>query len=415
MKVLLANKFFFLKGGAEVVFFQERACLVSRGYEVIDFSMKDPRNYPTKYAGFFVPQVRYEMDSTRTDLKRMLLHSGTAKDFIDNRKAVRRVAALAAMEKPEIAHLHNIYHQISPSIIPVLKNHGAKVVLTLHDYKVICPKYVMVSNDRTCIKCKGKKFVHATIRRCQKGSFLGSLLLSAEAYWHKWMRSYEKVDCFLAPSRFMADLLSKCGIGDGKIRVLRNGVDIKQYEFSEEDRGYGLFLGRISKEKGLETLLNAYAMLPTKLPLKIVGTGPLAAELKRRKLGVQFAGYKEGRQLKEFIKGASFVVVPSEWHENCSMTVLEAMACGKPVIASRVGGIPEQVEDGKTGLLFEAGNAEALADKMKLLAENEDLRRIMGRAGRRKVEADYTLDLHCSKLLELYESVVSDGKMYETR
>ena len=403
MKVLFANKFFYPNGGSETVFFQERDYLLKQGISVIDFSMKHPDNLPSEYSDYFVSTVDYQADKKN----RVLGNLGTAINFIHNREAINALEVLIDKEKPDIAHLHNIYHQITPSIIPVLRNAGVRVVLTLHDYKLVCPAYSMINDGAICNKCEGKYFGYATINRCQEGSYFKSFLLSIEGYWHKWMRSYDKVDLFLCPSQFMGDMVSQYRIDRKRIRVLHNGIDVKTYNCSEQDDGYAIYFGRISKEKGVETLLKAHQLLSNRLPLEIVGAGHLMPELRKRYLGVEFTGYKTGEELKELIRRASFVVVPSECYENCSMSVLEAMAYAKPVIGSRIGGIPEQIEDNKTGLLFEMGNVQELADKMMLLAKDKDLRQEMGKAAREKLEGEYSLSAHCAQLMAIYEELLS--------
>ena len=406
MKILFANKFFFLKGGSETVFFQERDFLINNGHKVIDFSVQHPENLPSEYSDYFVSNVDYHGSSKASNIS-FLDKCRIATDFIHNREAVQKMGALIEKEKPDIAHLHNIYHQITPLIIPVLKNAGVKVVLTLHDYKLICPRYSMRNaKNAICNKCQGKYFVQATINRCQEGSVLKSLLLSVEGYWQKWAKRYEQVDLFLSPSRFLADLLAKYRIDPGRIKVLHNGIDINEYKPSEEDAGYAIYFGRISREKGVEILLQAHKLLSLKFPLKIVGTGPIMEELKGKYPEVEFTGYKTGEKLKESISRASFVVVPSECYENCSMSVLESMAFGKPVIGSRIGGIPEQIEDGKTGFLFEMGNVGELARKMTLLAEDKKLRKEMGKTARKKLGKEYSLQAHCSKLMGIYEELL---------
>ena len=407
MEILLINKFFYLKGGVETVFFQERNFLKNTGHKVIDFSMHHPENFSSEYTGCFVSNVNYHVDS-KGDKINFLEKSRIAIDFVHNREAVNKLLALIEKEKPVIAHLHNIYHQITPSIITVLKNAGIKVILTLHDYKLICPTYLMIDNKNAiCNKCQGKYFIQATINRCQEGSVFKSLLLSIEGYWHKWTKSYEKVDLFLSPSKFLADLVAKYRTDTGRIKVLHNGIAINEYKPSEADGGYAVYFGRISREKGVETLLQAHQLLSNKFPIKVIGTGPLRGELEQRYSAVEFTGYKTGEELKELIKRASFVVVPSECYENCSMSVLESMALGKPVIGSRIGGIPEQIEDGKTGFLFEMGDADELAEKMIILASDKELREKMGKAARKKLERKYSLDVHCKKLMEIYEELLS--------
>jgi len=278
-----------------------------------------------------------------------------------------------------------------------------KVVMTLHDYKLICPAYSMLDHDRICSDCAGKNFWKAIINNCQ-GSLAHSALLSLESYWHRWRKSYDGVDVFIAPSQFMASMAS-LRIPERKLRVVKNGVETDSVMPSYDDDGYALYLGRLSREKGLQTLLESHAMIKEKIPLKIVGTGPLMPKDKQDGQP-EFLGYRTGKDLQDIIARSSFVVVPSECNENCSMAVLEAMAHGKPVIGTRIAGIPEQIEDGQTGLLFNMGNAAELADKMIALALDKDMRKAMGQAARAKVERDYSFSEHGKKLLDCYQDLL---------
>lgn len=399
MKILLVNKFFFMNGGSERVFFQERAFFLEKGYDVVDFSMRDARNFPSPFIDFFIPNVSYR------DTHGILNKLKQGVSFVHSSVAVKNIERLITQEKPEIAHLHNIYHQLTPSIIPVLKKHGVNVVLTLHDSKLICPAYLALKNGEICTECEGQYFWKPLTTNCQS-SRLGSLLLSLESLWHKWRGSYDAVDLFLSPSHFLADLISK-RIASKKIKVLHNGIDIEEYRPNYCDDGYALYFGRLSKEKGIKTLLKAHNALPGGLPLKIVGTGPLADELQKLYPQAMFLGYRSGQELNDLIANSAFVVVPSEWYENCSMVVLEAMAFGKPIIGSDVGGIPEQIDDGKTGFLFKMGNANQLAEKMQILSDNPDMRLIMGKAAREKLEKQYSLQAHCDELLSIYYELLA--------
>jgi len=413
--ILLANKFFYLNGGSETVFFQEREFLKGQGLKVIDFSMQHPNNFDSDYAEFFVANVDYSA-----------AHKGfgqrikMAKDFISNPEAVRKIQALITQERPALAHLHNIYHQLTPSIIPILRDRGVKVILTLHDYKLICPSYAMLNNGAICSQCQGRHFWKAAKNRCLDGSLFKSLLLSCEAYWHFWAKSYEAVDLFISPSRFLADMVSQSRLKGKRVFILPNGIDLQRYLPSGKDEGYILYFGRLSKEKGIETLLKAYTqyLSTSSFPLRIIGTGPLESVLRSKYQNtgqkVEFCGYKFGEELRKYIDAASLVVVPSEWNENCSMVVLESMAMGKPVIASRIGGLPEQIEDGETGHLFEMGNAEDLAAKMEELMRRPSLRRQMGQKAREKAEREYSLERHCLALLKIYDEVL-EGNLITTR
>jgi glycosyltransferase involved in cell wall biosynthesis len=397
MNVLLVNKFFFLNGGSERVFFQERNFLLNGGVEVVDFSMKDSRNFPSPYSMFFVSKIDYQGS---TGIWNKLTQGAR---FIYSREAVKNVERIIQEKRPDIAHLHNIYHQLTPAIIPVLKKHGVKVLLTLHDGKLICPSYLMLNKGKICTACGGQYFWMPLTKRCQ--SLPRCLLLTLEAYWHKWKKSYESVDLFIAPSRFLRDLIGQ-RVPKDRIMVLYNGTSIDDFSPSWQDEGYGLYFGRLSREKGIETLLRAYKAISDEFDLKVLGTGPLEEELRGQHREVEFLGYKEGEELKRIVSKSAFVVVPSEWYENCPMVVLEAMAMGKPVIGSRTGGLPELIDDGKTGLLFEMGNIEELGKKMKALAQDRAMRISLGKAARRKVESEYSYQKHCRGLLEIYENVL---------
>jgi len=397
--ILLANKYFFLKGGSETVFFQERDFLLKSGTKVIDFSMEDSQNFLSPHSQYFVSNIDYH--KVKGALSKVCL----AAKMIHSREAISKLTKLIEKETPDLAHLHNIYHQLTPSIIPLLKKHSVRVLVTLHDGKLICPSYNMLCKGQICVDCGGTSFWKPALKNCD-GSRLQGVLLTLEAYWHKWVKSYDHVDRFLVPSRFLSQLVSQ-RISKDKITVLPNGVDTNKYTPNFDDRGYALYFGRISSEKGIETLLQAHGVFNGKKVLKVVGTGPLMKDLQGRYRDAKFLGYKSGNNLLETIGNSAFVVVPSEWYENCSMVVLEAMAMGKPVIGSRIGGIPEQIEEDETGLLFEPGNVEDLRNKMVFLWDNKKIRKDMGRAARARLENEFSLDEHCSKLLKIYKETLA--------
>ena len=202
MRILFVNKFFYLRGGSEQVFFQERNSMKNSGHSVVDFSMHDEKNIPSKYSQHFVPRIDYKQSGNFADKIRK------SNNFIHSRMAVSKISELISRYSPQIAHLHNIYHQLTPSIIPVLKSAGVKIILTLHDAKLVCPTYLMLSHDKICSACKGRYFYKVITTRCQDSLFK-SLLFSAEAYWHRWKGSYDQVDHFISPSRFYAELVSR--------------------------------------------------------------------------------------------------------------------------------------------------------------------------------------------------------------
>jgi glycosyltransferase involved in cell wall biosynthesis len=250
------------------------------------------------------------------------------------------------------------------------------------------------------------------LTRCHKGSVAASLVSTAEAYFNDILGKYRQASFLVAPSRFLLERMVEVGIPREKLRHIPNGVDHSHYTPVFTDHGYFLYVGRLSPEKGLRTLLDASRR--TRMPLRIVGEGPDQLALKQwaaehKAVGVSFEGHKSGDELECVIRGAAFVVVPSEWYENASMSVLEGMAYGKPIIASRIGGLPEQVEDGQTGLLFEPGNADELLQAIESLAADRSLRRSMGQAARKRLEIEYSLDRHCAALTSLYREAIQAG------
>lgn len=399
MKVLQANKFFFRNGGSETVMFQERDFLLAQGHEVIDFSMDDPRNFESPYRDHFVANQDYRGPQGK------LAKLRTAAQFIHSGGAARKMYALVRETRPDIVHCHNIYHQLTPSIIGAAKRGGAKVVLTLHDYKPVCPVYNRLRQDKPCSDCLDGAFSNVLKHRCANGSLGKSALLYAEATVQKWLGNYEQVDAFIAPSRFMAEAIAH-RVPESRSRLLYNGVDLDGIQPSQTDEGYALFLGRLSPEKGVETLLKAHAAAQGKWPLHIAGTGPLEETLKLKYPQAKFLGHISGEQLQHTLEGAAVVVVPSECYENCPMSVLEAMAYGKPVIGSRMGGIPELVVDGATGLLFQAGDAYDLQSRLDQVMQDLTLRQRLGAQARQRVEQEFSLSRHNTCLMAIYTTLL---------
>lgn len=405
MKILLANKFFFHNGGSETVFFQERAFLLEQGHQVVDFSMSDSRNLPSPHADDFVGARTYKGPSTALE------KAGAALSLIHSREAVARIEALIRREGPDLLHCHNIYHQLTPSIMRAAHRAGVPVVLTLHDYKPICPVYTRLESGTPCDRCGTGHFSHLLRHRCAEGSLARSALLYAEAMFHDWRGSYACVDRVIAPSFYLASAVSRWRFAPERVSVLRNGVDPAQFTPGAKPGDYFLFIGRLSPEKGLETLGRAQA--GTGLRVRVAGTGPMEPFLRRAYPGLELLGHRGGAELRELIAGAAAIVVPSEWHENCPMSVIEAMAAGKPVIASRIGGIPELVGHQRTGLLFQAGRDDELRIRMMELRSQPETRMALGWEGRRRVEADLSLQAHNDGLLRIYEATLglSPGSM----
>ena len=401
MKVLVVNKFFFLKGGAETVFFQERDMLIERGFSVIDFSMIHNDNLASDYSASFVDNVDYHANASLFGALK------TAVRFVHNTEACEKLSELIATEQPDIVHFHNIYHQLTPSIIKIAKQAGCKTVLTAHDTKIACPSYTMYRDGHTCEACLQGSVFNALKYRCQQGSWFKSGLLVAEALYQSLAKNYQCLDVIVSPSQFLANIIRR-KLPNSRIEVIVNGIDENVNQQDVADHRYFLYLGRLSQEKGVATMVAAYEQSNQSIPLKIAGTGPLADALSGRKNKVEWLGFKTGEALHLLIKQASAVIVPSECYENCSMSVLEAMAYGKPIIGANIGGIPEQVRDGKEGRLFEAGNVHALACVMDEFAIRPELTKYYGEQARQRLETHYSLSSHHRQLVDLYQRLLGE-------
>lgn len=402
MKILIANKFFHRNGGSETVMFQERAYLQANGHSVVDFSMQDERNLPSAHASYFVSNHDYHRAEG-------LQKISAAISLIHSTEAVQKFSALLDAEQPDLVHCHNIYHQITPSIIGVARKRNIPVVLTLHDYKPVCPVYNRLRNGNPCGECLSGDFSHVFKHRCADGSLAKSAIMYLEAVFQRWRGSYEDISCFIAPSQFMADSIAH-RIPAERITVLYNGVTVDESRPENGDGNYVLYLGRLSHEKGVETLLKAHAASGAAWQLVIAGGGPLAEELAARYPRAQFLGHVSGTKLQDTINQASLVAVPSEWHENCPMSVLEAMANGKPVVGSRMGGIPELVEHGRTGLLFDMGNVADLQTQITTLMASSAERQRMGGNARNRAGALFSLERHNAGLLALYQRLTANRR-----
>jgi glycosyltransferase involved in cell wall biosynthesis len=405
MKILSVNKFHRRSGGAETYMFNLTELLGRRGHEVVPFSMMDERNEPSCYWKYFVPNVDYHR---KRGLVRKVSEAGRIFYSLESK---RRIGALIRDAKPSLAHCHNIYHQISPSILHALKEHGVPIVLTAHDYKLLCGNYKMLSHGRICERCCHGIHYHATLERCVKNSLTASIVTTIEMYLHKFLEIYSLIDVIITPSLFLKSKLVQYNVQPGKIVHLPNFVDPAKYQPCYEHQGYFLYLGRLVEEKGLKTLLSAMKSLRTE-KLWVLGDGPQRTELedfasKHQLTNVSFRGFLTGRELVNAIRNASFIVLPSEWYENNPLSVLEAFAMGKPVVASRIGGISELIDDGEDGFLFTAGDSEDLAEKINSMLADQKRLVEMGKAGRSKILRRYTPEQHYDGIMQVYNRLVN--------
>jgi glycosyltransferase involved in cell wall biosynthesis len=402
-RLLAINNYFYRRGGAEAVFFDHMAMFQAIGWDVVPFAMQHEENEPSPYAGHFVSEIEYGRKTGP------LRKAAQAASILYSFEAQRNLRRLIENARPSIAHAHNVYHHLSPSIFPTLKAAGIPVVMTVHDLKLACPAYKMLRDGKVCEECKGGRIYNVLRHRCIKDSYALSGLVLAETALHRSLGLYRnRIDRLVVPSSFYLEKLVEWGWPRDMMVHIPNFVNVDHYRDDWQEDGYFVFAGRLAPEKGLATLIRAAALAGQRLV--IAGTGPEEAAL--RALAVEtgadatFAGYLSGAALHETIGRARALVLPSEWYENAPISVLEAYALGRPVIGARIGGIPEMIREGETGLLSLPGDAESLAGALAGMAGRSVAeRRAMGRAGREWIAREFSAAAYRDRTLDLYRAL----------
>jgi glycosyltransferase involved in cell wall biosynthesis len=406
MKILQINKYFYIKGGAETVFFNTMDKLVKNGHTVIPFSLKNKKNRFSPYASYFVDYPELSESGLWTKLKYIFA-------FIHNKQAARKLKALLLAEKPEVAHIHLMFNSFSVSILPVLRECKVPVVMSVHDYRLICPAYAFIDRQgNVCERCQAKYHYRCILHRCYKNQWFSSAMLAMDSYYRTWfIRPVELIDKFIFVSKFSRHKhISMEPSFEPKSLYLYNFTPFS-------DKGdcvrsdYILYFGRISAEKGVSTLMKAMESIPD-VKLKIAGTGPLLEDLKKRQTSnIEFLGFKSGNELDDYIRKARFVIVPSECYEGNLLSIVESMMLGTPVIGSRIGGIPELIEEGRTGYIFDVKSPESLRKTIrKALALPEPDYTAMSHAVKEFAMKHFSEETHYRKLMEVYDSVITQQR-----
>jgi glycosyltransferase involved in cell wall biosynthesis len=401
-RLLSINNFFYRRGGSEAVFLEHNRLFEEAGWHVVPFAMRDPRNLSTPWAEYFAAPVELSGEQT---LHRKLLAAGKVLYSFDAR---RRVRELVNLTRPTIAHAHNIYHHLSPSILLELRRQGVPVVMTLHDLKVACPAYKMFANGAVCERCRHGDLYNVVSQRCIKGSLGMSALIWVESTLHRYFDLYRaNVTRFVVPSRFFLAKLIEWGFKASQFTYIPNFIETPAESATPAGHGY-VYCGRLVPEKGVATLIRAATRAGVRL--LIIGTGSEEAPLRQLAESgggdIQFAGHLEGARLHQAIRAARAVVVPSEWYENAPISVMEASALGKPVIGARIGGVPELIREGETGLLFESANVEALEQVLRRVETMRDQElQAMGAAGQAWMRTEFSPAHYRERMLFLYSSL----------
>lgn len=403
MRVLLANKFFYPKGGAEQVFFAQDRLLRELGHETIHLSVRDPDNEPSPWSEYFVSPVSYEGGVSRERFR-------AATRLFHSSEVARAVRRLVERSRPDLAVLHNVYHQLGPALAAELSRAGVPTILFLHDYKIVCPAYRLLRDGTPCEQCAAGNFWQAARHGCG-GSPGRGVALAMEAYWQRLTGGYDRVDRFCAPSGFLVGKVAEMGF-PRTVELLPNFVPPAASPADPADgRSIG-YAGRLSHEKGVDVFLRAAADLPG-IPFRIAGTGPAAESLAQQAArdgagNVTFLGRLTREDLFQEYRGWRAAVVPSVWYENCPLSVLEPLSLGIPVIGSDLGGIPELLEEG--GVTVPPGEAASLATAIADLWEQPGEARELGVRGRGFVERKHSARAFTVAFAALVDSLGVEGQ-----
>lgn len=402
MRILHVNKFLYRRGGAEGYLLDVSALQRARGDIVEYWGMAHPENLPgALLEDTFAPNV--ELEPAPGGLRGL----SAAARMVWHPASRSGLAQAIARFKPDVVHYHNVYHQLSPSILQAVAAAGIPSVMTLHDYKLACPNYQMLDHGQLCDACVTGSTLNAIRRRCKGGSLGGSTVLALESGIHRRLHAYDPVDLFISPSHFLRSVMLRAGLGEERIRTIHNVVDLPPRAQATHQESRVVFAGRLSHEKGVDTLVRAAGLLPAGIEVHIAGDGPLRAELESlaHTLApgkVTFHGRLSGSDVAALVHGSLAMAVPSRWFENQPMTILEAFAASVPPIVTALGGMPELVEDGVQGLVVPHDDPAALAEAIIRLANDPKAASAMGREGRRRLDREFTPEGHLAALDEAY-------------
>ncbi len=392
-KVLIVNKFYYPRGGDCVCAINLEKLLREKGHDVAIFAMQYDENMQSEYATYFASNVEFSGGiGAKLNAAKRIFGMGSIKE---------EFARILKDFKPDVVHLHNIHSYLSPIVAKKAKEFGAKVVWTLHDYKLLCPSYACTRDGLPCELCYNDKS-YVLKYKCMKGSTAASALAYMEAkYWNK-TKLEKYTDTFVCPSKFMQSRMELGGFG--KLDVVCNFVDPVKLEAYKSlnamnRQDYYIYVGRLSEEKGVATLVNVAKEVNFKL--KVVGGGPLETQLKQecaRFSNIEFLGHQDANTVAKLLSGARFSVVPSECYENNPLSVIESRCAGTPIVGADIAGIPELIDE-KTGIMFEARNKISLKQAIELALNKEWQYNEI----KQESLAIFSPDAHYEKIIDIYD------------
>jgi len=394
VRVLYVNKFAFVRGGQEKVVFDEIRGLRTRGHDVELFSTRHEADPGWRYRDQFTPYHELGTNSG--------WNPAAVLDMFWNRDARVRLRAVLDDFEPDVVHFHGIHRHLTPSVVSEARRFGARTVMTLHDYWPVCCGNVLLRSGRTpcspraCRRLNGA----AVTNRCVQGSVARSALAAAELSWQRMTKAYERrLDVLISPSVFLRDTVREGGFACERFEVVPNAVNAPAGAFEPAETNGVLYAGRLSPEKGLSVLLPAAE--EAGIRLVVAGDGPMRDKVASLPF-VEYLGMLDAPSLAEARRRTIGAVVPSVWFENAPMAILESMACGRPVVATAIGGIPEIVRDGVDGLLVPPGDVLSLAHALRALVDSPDRTAAMGRSAHLRAVREYSPDQHLRRLEAVY-------------
>lgn len=410
MRILHVNKFFDLHGGAEVYVHRLMQAQREAGHEVHAFSTRAEKNLPSEDSSYFVSRnVLNEWQGVGKDAKK-------AAQFFWNREAEQAMRKFLRDHKPDVVHVHNIYHHLSTSVLRPIRQFQVPCVQTLHDYKLACPSYNMFTQGEVCERCKGGNYLNAVKYNCVFASLPGNLLVAAEMGMTKLFQTYEKtMSAFICPSHFMKEKMEDWGEPASKLVYAPNPVSVPE-KAAPRGGGYVLYAGRLSKEKGVASFLRAAIQLPD-LAVKIAGRGPEETMLQTlvreaQAKNIEFLGFQSPDALAKIRAQAEAIVVPSVCYENASTALLEGMADGIPCLATRIGGNPELIQEGEEGWLVAPGDtSDWLATLQGFMRTPAEERTRRGQAARQKILSTRTWQHHLAALTKIYQEAIQNVRV----
>ena len=408
MKILQINKYYYFKGGADAVFFNTIKLLSKYNHEVGPFCTNNPLNLATQYNVYFVDAPEIRLFNKAIDKIKSIPR------FFCNKDASSKIEQLILKEKPDIVHIHNIFNGISLSILPILKRYNVPIVITMHDTRFICPSSYFNQKHKPCDRCKKQLFLPCIFKRCYQDNLSNSIMCAMEMLHKEFLFNYDKyIDQYIFLSNaFKKYHTMRHSYFDMKGQILPNFMPILNNVIPNYIKGdYMLYYGRITTEKGVELLVRVVSSMPH-IKLIIAGIGPLLDGLKRiSSPNIEYVGFVSGSDLDKLIANSSFIIVPSECEENNPLTIIESYAFGKPVIGSRIGGVPEIIEEENTGYIFEPFDDSSLKyaiERAYNITQKEYT--AISQNVRLFAEKHFSPEKHYESLMKIYEKAIEQHK-----